>query len=520
MAFCSQCGEPIRADAAFCTACGKPVGPPANPDDDQAAAAETPPADQPPPPPPAPPTAAPPPSTPPPATPPVPPAASTSSGRPFLVGIAVVAVVGVLAIGAWFVWQQSTSDDTDTPAAATTSVASDSTGATSTTDAPSTSTPSTTVAATTTTLPPTTTTLPADLLSGLEATGVFVEEGSSASANSLQTSVDMARAQGWILSAVALAADPEDGASAYAGSIATVTNTGTVVVVTPTSLGWATQETQFYPEEFDRAWSLIPETSTEDEAVRSFVTSVLGGPDSIGVMDPSSAFWLLLRFDGTTAEFTLGEPGDTPLLGDWDCDGIETPGVYRPPTGQVFLRNAVEDGPIEVDYNISRSDIVPLVGDFDGDGCDTVSYYLPAEGLVVVFNTQEAAVAATEETTSLDLEYEFGIEGDLAFVGDFDGDGIDTIGLFRPSNGVFYLKNTHTGGPADIEFAFGASGDLPISGDWTDQDGADSVAVYRPTTGTFFFRYDNSAGPPDETLELGVVEALPVAGAFGLDRSG
>ena len=118
------------------------------------------------------------------------------------------------------------------------------------------------------------------------------------------------------------------------------------------------------------------------------------------------------------------------------------------------------------------------------------------------------------------MEYDFGIEGDRVFVGDFDGDGIDTIGLFRPSNGMFYLKNTHTEGPADIEFPFGESGDLPISGDWTDQDGFDSVAVYRPYTGTFLFRYTKGEGPADETLELGVVDALPVAGAFGLDRSG
>ena len=432
----------------------------------------------------------------------------------------IAALVGVIGVGAWFVWQQSTSDDSGTAAPATTTVESDSSVSTSTTEVPTTSTPSTTVVTTTTTLLPTTTTLPADLVSGLEATGVFVEKGSNATTDSLQASVDMARAQGWALSTVATAAEPEDGASAYAGSIATALNAGTVVVVTPTTLGWATQETQFYPEEFDRAWSLIPETSTEDEAVRSFVTSVLGGPDSVGVMDSASAFWLLLRADGTTAEFTLGDPGDTPLLGDWDCDGIETPGAYRPSTGQVFLRNTVEDGPIEIDYHINRSDIVPLAGDFDGDGCDTVSYHVPAEGLVAIFNTPEAAVEAAEETTSNDLEYEFGIEGDLAFAGDFDGDGIDTIGLFRPSDGIFYLKNTHTEGPADVEFSFGASGDLPISGDWTDQNGADSVAVYRPTTGTFFFRYDNSAGPPDETLELGVVDVLPVAGAFGLDRSG
>jgi len=429
-------------------------------------------------------------------------------------------VVGILAVGAWFVWQQSTSDDSGTAAPATTSVASDSSVSTSTTDAPTTSTTSTTVATTTTTLPPTTTTLPADLVSGLEATGVFVEEGSSATADSLQASVDMARAQGWGLSTVATAAEPEDGASAYAGSIATALNAGTVVVVTPTTLGWATQETQFYPEEFDRAWSLIPEESTEDEAVRSFVTSVLGGPDSIGVMDPASAFWLLVGFDGTSTEFTFGDPGDLPRIGDWDCDGIATPAVWRPSNGDLYLRNSNSAGEADYVSGYDDPDAIPVVGDFNGNGCDNVSFYHPTEGLVRVFNTPEADIDTASGTTLPDTEYFFGGEGDVPFAGDFDGDGIDTIGLFRPSTAVFYLKNAHTDGPADIEFSFGATGDVPIAGNWGVDDGFDTVAVYRPDAGTFFFRYDNSVGPADDTFEIGVVDALPVAGAFGLDRSG
>ena len=35
--------------------------------------------------------------------------------------------------------------------------------------------------------------------------------------------------------------------------------------------------------------------------------------------------------------YALGEGGDVPVLGDWDCDGVDTPGVVRPSTGQAFL---------------------------------------------------------------------------------------------------------------------------------------------------------------------------------------
>jgi hypothetical protein len=32
----------------------------------------------------------------------------------------------------------------------------------------------------------------------------------------------------------------------------------------------------------------------------------------------------------------VGEPDDRLLLGDWDCDDVDTPALYRPSTGEVF----------------------------------------------------------------------------------------------------------------------------------------------------------------------------------------
>ncbi len=508
MAFCSQCGESVRDDAAFCSACGKPVAP--------AAGTSTAPA--------APPSqATPSPVAPPPLSePPVSDGGFGINTRALLIGgITAVAAV-VIAVAAWFVWQQ-TGDDSGGVAIAVATTASTvaldpaEANSTSTTTSMSTST------TTTTTVPPTTTTLPVDLVADLEGTGVFVASGSTADQASLEQSVANARNHGWDLSVVAAPAEPENGSSPYAGSIAAELGLGTVVVVSPDSLGWVTQETQFYDGEFERAWDLIPPGSTESQAVDSFVRSVLGGPDSVGVMDPGSAYWLLLQADGLPTEFTFGDAGDIAFVGDWDRDGIATPGVWRQSTKRVHLRNSTVEGGAEVDYLYNSEGVVPVVGDFDGDGYDTVSFHYPDKGLVAIYSTPEAAVVASSEageSVSSDADYKFGDVGDLAFAGDFDGDGIDTIGLFRPSTGMFYLKNTHAEGAADIEFAFGEPGDIPIAGDWTDQDGVDSVAVYRPSTGTFYFRYANRAGAADEILEFGVLDGLAVAGAFGLDRSG
>jgi hypothetical protein len=37
--------------------------------------------------------------------------------------------------------------------------------------------------------------------------------------------------------------------------------------------------------------------------------------------------------DPKPRRFALGRPGDRILLGDWDCDGIATPALFRPSTG-------------------------------------------------------------------------------------------------------------------------------------------------------------------------------------------
>ncbi len=50
----------------------------------------------------------------------------------------------------------------------------------------------------------------------------------------------------------------------------------------------------------------------------------------------------------------------------------------------------------------------------------------------------------------------------------------DTAGVFRPSNGLLYLKNTHTSGFADAALNYGLPGDYPVVGDW---DGNGTVTI-------------------------------------------
>ncbi len=102
--------------------------------------------------------------------------------------------------------------------------------------------------------------------------------------------------------------------------------------------------------------------------------------------------------------------------------------------------------------------------------------------------------------------------GDRPFVGDFDGDGIDTVGLYRQSTGLAYLRNSHTTGVAEFEFFYGIPNDRIIAGDW-DMDGDDSVGIYRPSDRRWHLSFENQQGPADMIITW-TAWGLVVAGSM------
>jgi endoglucanase len=48
--------------------------------------------------------------------------------------------------------------------------------------------------------------------------------------------------------------------------------------------------------------------------------------------------------------------------------------------------------------------------------------------------------------------------------GDWTGDGIDTVGVFRSGNQRVYLRFSNAAGVADVEFLWGEPSFLPVAG--------------------------------------------------------
>jgi hypothetical protein len=191
--------------------------------------------------------------------------------------------------------------------------------------------------------------------------------------------------------------------------------------------------------------------------------------------------------------FSYGNPGDVPFSGDWDCDGVETPGLYRQSDGYVYLRNSNSTGVADISFFFGNPGDFPLAGDFNEDGCDTVSIHRPSEQRFYVINTLGSSDGGLG---AADYSFIFGNPGDKPFVGDFDGDGVDTVGLHRESTGLVYFRNANSTGTADSQFIYGDPGDKLIAGDW-DGDGDDTIGVYRPSNGIFYLRNSNTQGGAD-----------------------
>jgi len=233
--------------------------------------------------------------------------------------------------------------------------------------------------------------------------------------------------------------------------------------------------------------------------------------DTVGLADPTTGIWSLRTEDGLTHSFYFGNPGDFPFAGDWDCDGVDTPGLYRQSDGYVYLRNSNDQGNAHVSFFFGNPGDIPIAGDFNGDGCDTVSVYRPSQSRVFIINKLGGADAGLG---AAELDYYFGNPGDAPFTGDFDNDNTDTIGLYRQTSGLMYFRNSHTQGNAEFEFFFGNPGDRFVGGDWTD-DGTDTPGVFRPSQSTFYLKYTNTQGNADAQFGYGSSSMLPVAGNWG-----
>ncbi len=135
----------------------------------------------------------------------------------------------------------------------------------------------------------------------------------------------------------------------------------------------------------------------------------------------------------------------------------------------------------------------------------TIGMFRPANGFFYLRFTNAPCFA--------DRDFFYGLADDAPVIGDWNGDGVETIGVFR--NGQFFLRNSNAPGLPDIVAAFGSAGDAPLAGDWNG-DGRDTIGAFRVTgqSAQFFLSEANASGPLPAPINYGLASDRPVVGKW------
>jgi hypothetical protein len=108
--------------------------------------------------------------------------------------------------------------------------------------------------------------------------------------------------------------------------------------------------------------------------------------------------------------------------------------------------------------------------------------------------------------------FNYGVTGDEAVAGDWAGNGIDCIGVFR--NGVWHLDVNGDGlftAGIDRAAQFGRQGDIPVAGDWNG-DGIDELGVFRDGEWILDTNRNYQIDDEDVRLQLGGAGDRPIVG--------
>jgi hypothetical protein len=155
--------------------------------------------------------------------------------------------------------------------------------------------------------------------------------------------------------------------------------------------------------------------------------------------------------------FYYGDPGDVPLVGDMNRDGIVDIAVFR--KGMWYVNTSVDtitsNNPVgaDLDFPYGLGEDVPLVGDMNRDGTSDIA----------VFRNGTWYIDTTGGSHEADKTLYYGDPGDVPLVGDFERDGTDDIAVFR--NGMWYVDTTCIGIlPPTLIYVYGIAGDIPLVG--------------------------------------------------------
>ena len=209
-------------------------------------------------------------------------------------------------------------------------------------------------------------------------------------------------------------------------------------------------------------------------------------------------FYILTGVSAVFTEAQFGATGDLPVTGDWDGDGRADLAVYRDGSltgGQssFFYRPSSQPATDFVAVPWGTSADKPVPADYDGDGKTDAAVFRPSTGIWYV----------RQSSNNLLYAVQFGTTGDKAVPADYDGDGRADVAVYRA--GIWYLLRSQQGFSTA---QFGINSDLPVPADY-DGDGKTDLAVFRDGAWHLLQTTNNYAA-----VQFGIASDKPIPNAF------
>lgn len=185
---------------------------------------------------------------------------------------------------------------------------------------------------------------------------------------------------------------------------------------------------------------------------------------------------------------------------DRDGDHVSDPIVFRPSEAKFYQRKSTL-APNSV--SLGNSSSTPVHGDFDGDGIDDVGVVNLVSGfynwsIVKSTNGQVRNVAT------------WGISGDQVAVADYDNDGKDDVAVYRPSTGTWWIIYES----GSQQTLYGGDSGVNVRADF-DRDGVADRVAWVPNTGLWKLHF--SSGGFVYAVNWGLSGDVPFSGDFSGD---
>jgi peptidoglycan hydrolase-like amidase len=193
--------------------------------------------------------------------------------------------------------------------------------------------------------------------------------------------------------------------------------------------------------------------------------------DSVAVYRASTGTFYIRNSVSSTAPYytvQLGTAGDIAVCGDWDGDGIDTVGVFDPRTSRFYLINSVTRtaGTPLIQVQFGGPGVQPVAGDWDGDGRTTLGVWDQRTQYFYLINSLAPGAARSRY-------YQADQINATPIAGNWGVNGRDSYGFWYGTSSFLELFS-EPGGPLQAVATFGEQGSVPVIGDWNG-DGTDTI---------------------------------------------